>query len=79
MKERREKGLNNRLNINILDKRHEDYRYLIANYTVFSFLFVARFNFMNFCLLRAPTPPPYVAFGGEGTSLGTVDSGGTNF
>lgn len=50
MRERREKGLSDRLNVNILDKRSEDY--------------------------REPTPPPYVAFGGEGSSLGTVESGG---
>lgn len=50
VKLRQEKGQSTQLNVNISDKRGEDY--------------------------RAPTPPPYIAFGGEGSSLGTVASGG---
>lgn len=50
VKSRHEKGLNPQLNVNISDKRGEDY--------------------------RAPTPPAYVAYSGEGSSLGKVASGG---
>jgi hypothetical protein len=72
MKKRKEEGKRAMLNVNIADKRTEDYRWVHRSWWIACI-------FLTNCTRRAPTPPPYVAFGGEGSSLGKAESGGKSY